>query len=214
MLRSPTSFKDESSRTRAPSGACGNPETSVGRSRPAGDAQPEPHSPAHRRQPRALQSGLRRAAAAPSDLGPADQLPDRAAPHRARAPDPVAIAQRCRYRCAARGSKRLVDPADPAPRCLTPQPGRVPMRQRASALMIAGIAAVFGFVGVSHTPSAQTQVNQPRAYNPYPPGILPTDLDEEMARVRREVQFIFNEALNESSSMKRLTNGERCRIRL
>ena len=73
---------------------------------------------------------------------------------------------------------------------------------------------MFGFVGVSHTPSAQTQVNQPRAYNPYPPGILPTDLDEEMARVRREVQFIFNEALNESSSMKRLTNGERCRIRL
>jgi len=71
------------------------------------------------------------------------------------------------------------------------------MHQRASALMIAGIAAVFGFVGVSHTPSAQTQVNQPRAYNPYPPGILPTDLDEEMAWVRREVQFIFNEALNE-----------------
>ena len=56
---------------------------------------------------------------------------------------------------------------------------------------------MFGFVGVSHTPSAQTQVSQPRAYNPYPPGILPIDLDAEIARVRREVQFIFNEALNE-----------------
>ena len=117
--------------------------------------------------------------------------------HRAPAPVPVAIAQRCRYTCGGRGSKRRVDSADPAPRCLTPQPGRIPMRQRASALMIAGLAAVFGFVGVAYSPSAQTQVSQPGAYNPYPPGILPTDLDAEIARVRREVQFIFNEALNE-----------------
>jgi cytochrome c peroxidase len=71
------------------------------------------------------------------------------------------------------------------------------MRQHAAAFVIAGLAAVFAFVSVSHTPSAQTQVSQPRAYNPYPPGILPTDLDAEIARVRREVQFIFNEALNE-----------------
>src|SRR6266852_9053760 len=34
-------------------------------------------------------------------------------------------------------------------------------------------------------------------YNPYPPGILPPDLVSEIARVRREVQFIFNQALGE-----------------
>src|SRR5438094_4080206 len=33
------------------------------------------------------------------------------------------------------------------------------------------------------------------AYNPYPPGILPPDLDSEIARVRREVASIENEAL-------------------
>jgi cytochrome c peroxidase len=34
-------------------------------------------------------------------------------------------------------------------------------------------------------------------YNPYPPGILPADIDSEIARVRREVAFIFNQALAE-----------------
>src|SRR5713101_6927333 len=34
-------------------------------------------------------------------------------------------------------------------------------------------------------------------YNPYPPGILPADLVSEIARVRREVNFIFNQALGE-----------------
>src|SRR4051794_31487723 len=35
----------------------------------------------------------------------------------------------------------------------------------------------------------------PVPYNPYPPGILPTDLVSEIARVRREVAVIENEAL-------------------
>jgi cytochrome c peroxidase len=35
------------------------------------------------------------------------------------------------------------------------------------------------------------------AYNPYPAGILPADIDSEIARVRREVMFIFNQALAE-----------------
>ena len=34
-------------------------------------------------------------------------------------------------------------------------------------------------------------------YNPYPPGILPSDLKSEIARVRREVRFIFDQALAE-----------------
>src|ERR1700676_1921504 len=34
-------------------------------------------------------------------------------------------------------------------------------------------------------------------YNPYPPGILPPDIVSETARVRREIQGIFNQALAE-----------------
>jgi len=37
----------------------------------------------------------------------------------------------------------------------------------------------------------------PSVYNPYPPGILPADLDSEIARVQREVNLIFNEAIGE-----------------
>src|SRR5260370_7212801 len=35
----------------------------------------------------------------------------------------------------------------------------------------------------------------PRVYNPYPPGILPSDLRSEIARVLREVDFIESRAL-------------------
>jgi cytochrome c peroxidase len=41
------------------------------------------------------------------------------------------------------------------------------------------------------------EVPQIRLYNPYPPDILPPDLDEEIARVRREVRGVFKEALGE-----------------
>jgi cytochrome c peroxidase len=34
-------------------------------------------------------------------------------------------------------------------------------------------------------------------YNPYPPGILPSDLDSEIARVRREIHGLFNQSVNE-----------------
>ena len=42
------------------------------------------------------------------------------------------------------------------------------------------------------TEARAQQVDQPLpAYNPYPPGILPPDLESELLRVRREVQTIF-----------------------
>jgi cytochrome c peroxidase len=41
------------------------------------------------------------------------------------------------------------------------------------------------------------QDNRRPTYNPYPPGILPPDLDSEIARVQREVRFIFAQALAE-----------------
>src|SRR6266478_6186986 len=50
-------------------------------------------------------------------------------------------------------------------------------------------------------PPAKTQQVVPPVYDPYPPGILPADLVSEIARVRREVQGLFNEALAESRAL-------------
>src|SRR5882762_8313193 len=47
------------------------------------------------------------------------------------------------------------------------------------------------------TVKAQVLNNNLFPYNPYPAGILPANLDLEITRVRREVQFIFNQALGE-----------------
>ena len=63
---------------------------------------------------------------------------------------------------------------------------------------------MLGILSVPDAISAQAEVDQPLPpYNPYPPGILPSDLDAEIARVQREVQFIFNEALNEWRALPR-----------
>jgi cytochrome c peroxidase len=46
--------------------------------------------------------------------------------------------------------------------------------------------------------SAQNAAAPPSSiYNPYPPGILPTDLNSELARVEREVDFIEAEAIRQ-----------------
>src|SRR5207245_5761223 len=45
--------------------------------------------------------------------------------------------------------------------------------------------------------ATEVRAQTPLPYNPYPSGILPADLNVEIIRVRREVQFIFNEALAE-----------------
>ena len=78
-----------------------------------------------------------------------------------------------------------------------------------SAVCAAGLIAII--VG-SHTLSAQDEHadkgdkdKPPPAYNPYPPGILPSDLVSEIARVRREVNFIENEALAEAGALPPLT---------
>jgi cytochrome c peroxidase len=57
------------------------------------------------------------------------------------------------------------------------------------ALLLASAIAI-------HLRSASGQ-QAPALYNPYPPGILPSDLDSEIARVQREVQGIENEAIAE-----------------
>src|SRR6266446_8709942 len=62
-----------------------------------------------------------------------------------------------------------------------------------STLVICAAVAMLLFSG---TTAAQNNNNAvPAPYNPYPPGILPPDLDTEIARVRREVTTIENEAI-------------------
>jgi cytochrome c peroxidase len=90
------------------------------------------------------------------------------------------------------------------------------MRRRTWILGAAASATVLGILIGFHAGSAQDvkgksaqddkgksgqadKGNKPPAtpavYNPYPPGILPADLDSEIARVSREVNFIFQQAL-------------------
>src|SRR5882762_5219086 len=92
------------------------------------------------------------------------------------------------------------------------------MRRRTWILGAAACATVLGILIGFHAGSAQDvkgksgqddkgksgqddKGNKPPAtpavYNPYPPGILPADLDSEIARVSREVNFIFQQALAE-----------------
>jgi cytochrome c peroxidase len=55
----------------------------------------------------------------------------------------------------------------------------------------------------TQTTSAKKPIATPSSaiYNPYPPGILPPDLNSEIARVQREVAFIENEALGQASAL-------------
>jgi cytochrome c peroxidase len=64
----------------------------------------------------------------------------------------------------------------------------------AAALTAASIYPFHHTRAQSASPSSNPH---PPIYNPYPPGILPADLASEIARVQREVNFIFNEAIGE-----------------
>ena len=74
-----------------------------------------------------------------------------------------------------------------------------------SAVCAAGLIAII--VG-SHTLSAQDEHadkgdkdKPPPVYNPYPPGILPADLDSEIARVLREIDVIEGRAIERWHSL-------------
>lgn len=57
---------------------------------------------------------------------------------------------------------------------------------------------VLGAVMITRGVSAQNAVAlSAPVYNPYPPGILPSDLNSEIARVLREVNFIETEAIGQ-----------------
>jgi cytochrome c peroxidase len=77
------------------------------------------------------------------------------------------------------------------------------MRREVLIVLTLACATVLGTVIVGHSVSAQGKAEAkgqgkkvpPPDYNPYPPGILPADLNSEIARVRREVNVIFQQAL-------------------
>lgn len=73
------------------------------------------------------------------------------------------------------------------------------MRRGTWILVAAACATVLGILTVSHTVSAPGKKPPPSSpiYNPYPPDVLPPDLESEIERVRREVNGIFEEALGE-----------------
>jgi cytochrome c peroxidase len=64
------------------------------------------------------------------------------------------------------------------------------------------VMVVLGGVMLSQTISAQREIADDRrvsqpVYNPYPPGLLPSDLQSEIARVEREVDNIFQDTLKQ-----------------
>src|SRR6266478_6732873 len=74
------------------------------------------------------------------------------------------------------------------------------MRRGRWILGAAACATVLGILIGFHAGSAQDVKGKkppatPTVYNPYPSGILPADLESEIERVRREVNFIFQQAL-------------------
>src|ERR1700719_3021534 len=77
--------------------------------------------------------------------------------------------------------------------------------RRSIALLILSMGAIavlllcIGFLSV-RAGAQQTNKQQPpppQVYNPYPPGILPSNLPQEIERVRGEINFIENEAISE-----------------
>ena len=73
-------------------------------------------------------------------------------------------------------------------------------------LSIACVAmiATFNLVSLAVAAQADKGKKPPSSsliYNPYPPGILPDDLASEIARVRREINGIFKEALGQARAL-------------
>jgi cytochrome c peroxidase len=73
-------------------------------------------------------------------------------------------------------------------------------------LSIACVAVIATLILVSLAVAAQADKGKkppssPLIYNPYPPGILPDDLESEIARVRREINGIFKEALGQARAL-------------
>src|SRR5713101_8468017 len=69
------------------------------------------------------------------------------------------------------------------------------------ALLGTSAIVVFALIVAPQTVPAKKEGPPPAAYNPYPPGILPSDLRSEIERVRRAVNLIFQQALGQWSTL-------------
>jgi cytochrome c peroxidase len=80
------------------------------------------------------------------------------------------------------------------------------MKCRTLVTVALGGICGFALLALIHSPkvSAQTNESTPTtpAYNPYPPGILPPDLNSEIARVLREVDVVENRAIARWKALK------------
>ena len=78
------------------------------------------------------------------------------------------------------------------------------MYRRALITLIACATLMASLILVSPAVAAQPEKGKPAptVYNPYPPGILPDDLESEIARVRREVRGLFDEAFGEFRALQ------------
>jgi cytochrome c peroxidase len=66
---------------------------------------------------------------------------------------------------------------------------------RRGILLTLACAVVLGSAMVVHSLRADEPDPTPPTYNPYPPGILPSNLDSEIARVQREIRGLEAEAM-------------------
>src|SRR5260370_22473535 len=71
-----------------------------------------------------------------------------------------------------------------------------------SAGIIVALLVCAGLISVQAGPQETGNDQQPRVYNPYPPGILPSNLISEIARVLREVDFVESRALTRRHAFK------------
>jgi len=70
-----------------------------------------------------------------------------------------------------------------------------------SGVLVAAALLLATQNGIVQANKGDREEPPPPPYNPYPPGILPSDLPQEIERVRREVAFIENEAIGQWRSL-------------
>src|ERR1700676_4650069 len=77
------------------------------------------------------------------------------------------------------------------------------MRRNATTLITVTVASLLGILSFTLTGSTEESLKSedrskhPPLYNPYPPGIVPADVESELIRVRHEVKVIFNRYFQE-----------------
>jgi cytochrome c peroxidase len=71
------------------------------------------------------------------------------------------------------------------------------MRRRGLIALTCALVAASSVAIHSLSASGKKPPPSPTVYDPYPPGILPSDLDSEISRVQREIRFIEGQATGE-----------------